>query len=36
MEKNGVCIRKLELIETIYESFGKYVSYFQKRHTTSR
>ena len=31
LEKKGVAIRKLDLIETVYESFGKYVTNFQKR-----
>jgi hypothetical protein len=26
-----VCIRKLELVETVLESYGKYVINFQKR-----
>ena len=27
----GLCVRKLDLIETIYESYGKYSTHFQKR-----
>ncbi len=27
----GVCIRKLDLIETVFESYGKYLTEFQKR-----
>lgn len=31
LESLGLCIRKLDLIETIYSSYGKYLSEFQKR-----
>lgn len=34
LEKLGVCIRKLDLIETVLESYGKYVSTFHKRVTS--
>jgi hypothetical protein len=34
LEKRGVCIRKLDLIETVYESYGKYLTHFQKRTTS--
>jgi hypothetical protein len=27
----GLCVRKLDLVETIYESYGKYSTLFQKR-----
>jgi hypothetical protein len=35
LEKLGVCIRKLDIIETTFESYGKYLTHFQKRTTTS-
>ena len=31
LESLGVCIRKLDLVETIYSSYGKYLCQFQKR-----
>ena len=31
LESLGVCIRKLDLIETVYSSYGKYLCQFQKR-----
>ena len=31
LESLGVCIRKLDLVETIYSSYGKYLCEFQKR-----
>jgi hypothetical protein len=34
LEKKGVCIRKLDLLETVYESYGKYLTSFQKRTTS--
>jgi hypothetical protein len=33
LEKMGVCLRKLDLIETHFESYGKYLTHFQKRTT---
>ena len=31
LESLGVCIRKLDLVETVYSSYGKYLCQFQKR-----
>ena len=31
LESLGLCIRKLDLVETIYSSYGKYLWEFQKR-----
>ena len=31
LESLGLCIRKLDLVETIYSSYGKYLCEFQKR-----
>ena len=31
LETLGVCIRKLDLVETVYSSYGKYLCQFQKR-----
>ncbi len=27
----GLCVRKLDLVETVFESYGKYSTLFQKR-----
>ena len=31
LEKIGICIRKLEIVEIVYSSYGKYLTEFQKR-----